>query len=264
MGIRERLKNMKSSGDRSAGPTASRPRLSVALTTYNGRRHLMAQVKSILHQLGPDDELVISDDGSTDGTIDLLLTLSSQDRRIRWVDGPRIGLIQNFANALRYCQGEIIFISDQDDVWLDDKVTRVLAAFAAHPKALLIQHDARFTDENLKPEDRTVFQWRKARRGILRNILKNSYQGCSIAIRRPLLRIALPFPKEIPMHDQWLGLLAELFGKTIFLDSVLMLYRRHGTNMTAARPGSARQQIAWRVELVKALIERWKKVRAEK
>lgn len=239
-------------------------RISVALTSFNGTRYLPQQIESILPQLGPEDELVISDDGSTDGTVEMIMDLARADRRIKLFEGPRRGLIENFANALRYCQGEIIFLSDQDDVWLADKVSRVLSTFAASPRILLVQHDARFADEHLKPGDQTVFQWRHAKRGLLANIVKNRYQGCAMAIRRSLLRAALPFPPDIPMHDQWLGLLAELTGKVVFLDEVLMLYRRHGGNMSDIRPSGLKQMLIWRMTLIRELWNRWRKIRAEK
>jgi len=85
-----------------------------------------------------------------------------------------------------------------------------------------------------------------------------------MAIRRSLLRAALPFPPGIPMHDQWLGLLAELTGKVVFLDEVLMLYRRHSENMSDIRPSSPIQMLIWRVTLVRELWNRWRKIRAEK
>lgn len=253
----------KDDQDRPAREQKRPIKVSVALTTCNGTRYLEPQILSILPQLGPDDELVISDDGSTDGTVNMIMALAGSDHRIRWFEGPRRGLIQNFTNALRYCQGDIIFLCDQDDVWLEDKVSRVLAVFARSPKILLVQHNARFADKNLKPGEKTVFQWRKAHRGILANILKNRYQGCAIAIRRSLLRIALPFPSDIPMHDQWLGLLAELFGKVVFQDEILMLYRRHDDNMSGIQHSSLFQMITWRWTIVRELYQRWMKIKSE-
>lgn len=263
MRIQENAKPMKREQHNLSSRGRHAPRLSVALTTCNGTRYLEQQIESILQQLGPDDELVISDDGSTDGTVEMIMALAEQDRRIRWFEGPRRGLIQNFAHAIRYCQGDIIFLSDQDDVWLNDKVTRVLSAFAGSPRILLVQHNARFADENLKSGTQTVFEWRHARRGMVANLLKNRYQGCAIAIRRSLVRIALPFPEGIPMHDQWLGLLAELFGKVVFLDEVLMLYRRHGDNMSEIQHSNTRQMLTWRWTIIRELITRWRKVKSE-
>jgi GT2 family glycosyltransferase len=237
--------------------------ISVALTTCNGIRYLKQQIDSVMQQLGALDELVISDDGSTDGTIELIIQLAEADRRIRWLEGPQQGLVQNFAHALRYCQGDFIFLCDQDDVWLDDKVNHIMAVFANSPKTLLIQHNARFTDEQLKPLERTVFQWRHSRRGIVTNLIKNRYQGCAMVFKRQLLRLVLPFPADIPMHDQWIGLVAELAGKVIFLDEVLMLYRRHSDNLSDTRHSGWQQMLTWRWRLIHELYERWQKIKSE-
>src|SRR5512133_2222389 len=103
--------------------------LSVAMTTCNGLPYVCEQIDSILPQLGPEDELVISDDGSTDGTRDLIDRLAWTDGRVKVLEGPRTGVIANVANALRGCKGDIVFLSDHDDVWLPDKVNQVLAVF---------------------------------------------------------------------------------------------------------------------------------------
>lgn len=238
--------------------------ISVAMTTCNGLPYVQEQIDSILPQLGLDDELVISDDGSTDGTRDLIDNLAWQDKRVRVLNGPKTGLIDNFANALRTCKGDIIFLSDHDDVWLSDKVSQVMAVFAMNKDVVLVQHNARFTDGKLTPQSLTTFEWRHSRAGLAANLLRNRYQGCAMAFRHELLYAALPFPKGIPMHDQWLGLIAETTGKVCFYDEVLMLYRRHEANMSGIQHSSWSQMYEWRRTLWRELQMRRRSLREKK
>ena len=104
-------------------------RVSVAVATYNGERYLAEQLESILDALEQNDEIVISDDGSTDDTRKVIETFQKKDSRIRLVDGPRQGVKKNFESAIRSCSGQYIFLCDQDDIWTKDKVEVVLHAF---------------------------------------------------------------------------------------------------------------------------------------
>ena len=101
-------------------------RISVAMVTYNGSRYIREQMDSILKNLKEQDEVVVSDDGSTDGTLDILAEYQEKEPRIRMIEGPRQGIKKNVEHALRHCKGEYIFLSDQDDIWTDDKVDKVL------------------------------------------------------------------------------------------------------------------------------------------
>lgn len=230
--------------------------ISVAMTTLNGLPYVREQISSILPQLAPTDELVVSDDGSTDGTLAYLEGLAWGDKRLKLLEGPGTGLIDNFANTLLHCRGDIIFLSDHDDVWLPDKIEQIKTIFALNPKVILVQHNARFTDSQLNPQALTTFAWRKVRPGLVANLLRNRYHGCTMAFRHELLYAALPFPKAIPMHDQWLGMIAETIGGVIFYDEVLSLYRRHEKTMTTGHPHSWAQMYAWRKSLWRELKQR--------
>lgn len=104
-------------------------RVSVAMAVYNGETYLKEQLDSILQQLGDNDEIVISDDGSLDHTIEIIRSYQAADHRIRFVHGPKLGIKQNIANAIGQTNGAYIFLSDQDDVWMPHKVKRVLQEF---------------------------------------------------------------------------------------------------------------------------------------
>lgn len=209
--------------------------ISVCIATYNGARYIGEQLASILKQLSAEDEVVVSDDGSTDGTIDIVRSLN--DRRIRIVDGPRRhSPTLNFERALRNAKGEYIFLADQDDVWLEGKVTRCVEELQMCD---CVVSDARVTDSLLNTTSESLFQLMHVKRGRLSNLLwRNGYTGCCMAFKREVLSKALPFPTDIPMHDIWIGNVAAFCGRLHFIDDHLLLFRRHDTTASCNGKGS--------------------------
>jgi len=215
--------------------------ISVLLAAYCGEAFIAAQVASILPQLDEQDELLISDDSPE-------MTLTFDDPRIRYVQGPRQGsTIRNVEFMLGQARGNILVLSDQDDVWLPGKLARARELLSVGRPALL-HHDAYITDERLNKTGRT-----NARPGLLRNLRKNSYTGCCMAFTRELLPYILPFPERIPMHDQWIGLRAERYGRVWFLDEPLLLWRRH-EGVQTGQGSSFWQKIARRWNMLQALV----------
>ena len=203
-------------------------RISVAMATYNGAVFIREQLDSIIANLSNDDEIIISDDGSTDDTRCIVEEYARKYPFIRLVEGPGEGVISNFEYAINICEGKYIFLADQDDVWKPDKVRKVLEAFEKQNCCLVI-HDAEVVNENLSSTIMdSFFDYRDSRPGVLANLIKNRYMGCCMAFRRELVKDILPIPKSIPMHDQWIGLVSDsLNGKSCFLQEKLLLYRRH-------------------------------------
>ena len=101
----------------------------------------------------------------------------------------------------------------------------------------------------------SFFSYKGCKPGILNNIVKNSYMGCAMAFRKELLQYVLPFPQKIPMHDQWIGLVAEKKGKVVFLPKQLLKYRRHGENATDMRHSTVRNMLKWRTQILIALMQ---------
>jgi len=203
---------------------------SVCMATYNGSSYIAEQIQSILEQLGESDELIISDDGSNDGTINIVK--SNDDPRIILVHGKGQGLIRNFENALSYAKGDIIFLTDQDDIWLKGKVNQCNKQLE-NEKVSLVVTDCKVVDSTLNTLSPSFFQLRHSGGGLLSNLTKNSYLGCCMAFKREVLERSLPFPERIPMHDWWLGLNSALIGNVVFLKTPLLLYRRHGANASS-------------------------------
>lgn len=203
--------------------------ISICLATYNGAKYLKPQIDSIIIQMGPDDELVISDDSSTDGTIELIK--SYRESRIKLLDKCSFhSPVFNFENALKAAAGDYIFLSDQDDIWLPDKIS-VMAEYLQNYDVVVSDCIVINTDESiLYPSFRDFI---KAKKGFIRNFVKNGYLGCCIAFKSQMLKYYLPFPKGIAMHDIWIGLISELFADVIFIPEKLILYRRHEGNITS-------------------------------
>lgn len=212
-------------------------RISVAMVTYNGEPYIREQMESILSQLGEPDELVISDDGSKDHTLEIIREYQAEDQRIRLFYGPGRGIKKNVEHALLKTRGNYIFLADQDDIWLPGKIKKTLEAFEKS-KAMVVIHDARvFAGEDPKNIVlESFYQFRSSRAGVWKNMVKNSYIGCCMAFRRELMELILPIPNQIEMHDQWIGILGDyVSGKSCFLAEPLLLYRRHGDNNSSMK-----------------------------
>lgn len=225
--------------------------VSIALAACNGASYLREQMDSIVQQLRAQDELIVSVDPSEDDT--LAIARSYHDPRVQVVCGPGQGVLANFEHALSLCTRDVVFLSDQDDVWLPGKRDAMAACFD-DPKVTAVVSDCRVVNAQLETEAPSFFEMHDSKPGFWNNFLRNSYIGCCMALRRSVLAEALPFPRTIPMHDQWLGLLASRKGRVVWLDQPLLLYRRHNHNASSLKPASLRQQIAWRLALAGALL----------
>ena len=223
--------------------------ISVAMAVYNGQMYLKEQIDSILRECQDADELILSIDPSTDDSESIIQSYS--DPRIRLVQGPGQGAVANFENAIRHCRNDIIFLSDQDDIWMPGKRNKVLAAF--EKETMVVLHDAIVVDDQMHCIYPSFFEHRGCRLGIPQNILKNSYIGCCMAFRKELVPVITPFPKNLPMHDQWIGLCGEKLGHNKLIHEPLLIYRRHEENASAMEHADMVQMIQWRFYLIKHL-----------
>lgn len=202
--------------------------ISVCMATYNGEKFIREQIESILSQLGTNDELIISDDGSTDDTIKIINSIC--DPRIKLFHNQgRCGFVGNFENALRNAQNDYIFLSDQDDIWKKDKVKIVLQALEDYD---LIVHDAEIIDGDGNPLGMNYYSIMHHYTNFFMNLWKTRWLGCCMAFRKEVLFYCLPFPSNIVAHDYWIGMLGMLKFQYCFLNDVLICYRRHGGNVS--------------------------------
>jgi glycosyltransferase involved in cell wall biosynthesis len=198
------------------------------MATKNGATFIEEQLASILAQLTPTDEVVISDDYSHDDTLTVIR--SFQDSRIRLLESrSEKGIAKNFEASITASHGDFIFLSDQDDIWLANKVDKMKEALNKYD---LVMSDCQVIDEEERVKEISCYRLNRSGKGVLKNLLKNSYMGCCMAFRSHLKKRALPFPSDIPMHDIWLGLIAEMYYSVHFMPDILLSYRRHGGNVS--------------------------------
>ena len=213
--------------------------ISVCMATYNGSKYIKEQLESILIQLSPEDEVIISDDGSTDDTLSIIEELHDNRIKIFCFERDKKGLesiyliTTNFENALKHATGDFIFLSDQDDVWLPNKVEVMLNYLQKYD---YVVSDCYIVDSMLNVRSNTRFY---SGSGFTRNRWKalfspTPYQGCCAGFRRKILDKVLPFPKRIQSHDRWIGYIASFFYSYIIISESLILYRRHENNISTA------------------------------
>lgn len=207
--------------------------ISVCIATYNGSPFILTQLRSILPQLGQDDEIIVSDDGSSDDTVPKVQSLN--DERIHIVKGPGLGSpIPNFENALRHAKGDYIFLSDQDDKWIDGKVRISLKPLQAGTCDCVVT-DCAVTDEALRVTHPSFYMHNHTRPNRYYNLLvKNGYIGGCMAFTRRVLNECLPFPADTPMHDLWIGNVAAFYFHVTFLPDVCSYFRRYGNNVSTS------------------------------
>jgi glycosyltransferase involved in cell wall biosynthesis len=231
-------------------------KVSVCMAVYNGADFLIPQIESILNQRRPVDELLIVDDASHDQTPSILCHV--RDSRVRVQRNVRnMGVLAAFERALRSSSGSIVFLSDQDDVWFLQKVDAVMSVFCNNPDVTLVVTDASVIDEKGTKVSDSFYSIRgNFTGGVVHNLIKNKYLGCTMAFRRRMLDYFLPIPADVPMHDMWFGLLNKLYGKVYFINEPLMAYRRHDRNASPSKRASLGTMMSWRWRLVRNITGR--------
>ncbi len=215
--------------------TSNKLRVSVCLAAYDGERFIAEQVRSILGQLSPHDELIICDDGSHDGTREIVASIVDS-RIILHSFSSNVGHVRNFERAIKIATGDLVFLSDQDDVWSSDKYLIVVDCFLKNPDVVLVHHALSTTDANGYTIDQL---WNPLQDGrqfrlfyLLRQLFKCQVFGCAVAFRRSLIDVVLPFPAKTYAHDHWLAVVAGVCGPVLFLNKPLVRYRKHDANLT--------------------------------
>lgn len=236
--------------------TGAKPqRVSIALATYNGEQFLAQQLQSFLAQTRLPDELVVGDDNSRDGTGRILAEFAATAPfpvRVA-INNPGLGPGRNFAVTIARCSGDVVFLSDQDDIWHPDKIAEMLGFMASRPGCLVALHDAALVDGEGRPLGRTMGE-QIAASGASPEI--GLIAGCCMAFDGRLARLYDP-PPATQIHDSWLTSIADAFGARAWLAKPLIDYRRHGSNvsasyMYAARPASRWDRLADRLSRARA------------
>jgi glycosyltransferase involved in cell wall biosynthesis len=205
--------------------------VSIAMAVYNGEKYIKKQLDSILNQLTKDDEIIVSYDRSTDNTLKIIDEYQLKYSQVKLYYNDYPGITGNFNNAISRCSGDYIFISDQDDIWENNKIKIMLEAFNA-TGADVICHNGK----NINAKDEIIsddfFKIYKIRNGIIMNFIRPRYSGCCMAFNRTILKKIYPIPLDIGGYDHWLGMIGEIYGKMVFIDDILIFHRIHGENVT--------------------------------
>ncbi|MDQ2698432.1 MAG: glycosyltransferase family 2 protein [Actinomycetota bacterium] len=238
-------------------PDSPRARISVALGTHNGTSYLREQLESILAQTHPVDEIVLSDDASRDGTVELAEQIIGEHRvtdaatpALVVLRNPvALGVTRNFEQALNAASGDLIALCDQDDVWHADRVERGLAALSRRPGAELVAAEARLVDDAGRPIGRTLFETLGVDDELRRRLesdaafdellKRNVVTGATMMVTRALVERASPFPASW-VHDEWLAVVASVGGGLALVAEPVIDYRQHGGNqigVTRLGPG---------------------------
>jgi hypothetical protein len=242
-------------GSRRGAVPDRRLRLSVALCTCNGERYLEEQLRSILEQSRPPDEVVICDDRSNDGSMRKVRDFAQAARfPVRVVENPsRLGSTKNFEQAIRLCEGDIIVLSDQDDLWYPTRLSMVESAFLSRPSLGLVCADADLIDEDSRPL--SVRYWKscgfgegqkkQAQRGKMLEVLlrHNIVCGAMTAFRAELRALLLPIP-EIVVHDLWISLIVSIVSEIGLLPECAIQYRKHREQQIGVLYFSLRESVA--------------------
>jgi glycosyltransferase involved in cell wall biosynthesis len=203
-------------------------KISIALATYNGSDFILPQLNSFLNQTLQPDEVVVSDDNSNDDTVSLIndFAVTAPFNVKVFVNDNTLGYAGNFNVALIQTTGDLVFLSDQDDVWFPEKLQYMVSVAVKEPNYFIYMNDALLTDSNLNSVDLTKFQQIKSA-----GFSSNSFvMGCCCAIRREFLDFVLPIPVNVKAHDNWLVEIADCFDAKLIDPTVLQFYRRHGKN----------------------------------
>ncbi len=213
--------------------------ISVAMATYNGEKFLRQQLDSVFSQTYPELEVVVTDDGSTDATL-LILQEYSKNYPLRYeVNERRLGVVKNFEKAISLCTGTYIALSDQDDVWRNDKLAISLMKMkeieSLHPDIPVLVHtDLCVVDEELGVLFDSMWKGQKTYPELYKQpeqvAIQNLVTGCTVLMNRAALKRVTPFPAEALMHDWWIAINVIKYGIIGSIPETTVYYRQHKNN----------------------------------
>lgn len=245
------------------------PLVTIVLSTFNGERYLAEQLDSICNQTYSNWHVRLRDDGSTDATPQIIAEVVRQNPKrfsLEPDSGKNLGVVASYSTLLGQAVTQYILLSDQDDVWLPNKIEATLAAMRAAEKQfgsttpLLVHTDLQVVNQRLEPVAPSFWQYRQLDpySGIQlpRLLTQNVVTGCTTMINSALAKLAAPFPNGVAMHDWWLALVASLFGQVVAVAESTMLYRQHTANSVGAIPWGWRRMCgrAGQMQLIRQVL----------
>ncbi len=214
-------------------------KIDILMATYNGEKYLAEQLDSIINQTYHNWNLLIRDDNSTDRTLEIIQDYQKKDNRIKLLKDNKgnLGIVKNFEELLKNSESEFIMFSDQDDIWIENKLDAYLkTAEKIKIKGFLLHSDAVLFNKNKSDVSTRTFISKKAEKKGLENTFFNYFvQGATILISKEIKNFILPFPKEAYLHDRYIHLISELFFERVFINQPLIYYRQHDNNQIGAK-----------------------------
>ena len=221
-------------------------KVNILMSTYNGQQFLAEQIRSIQDQSYTDWTLFIRDDGSSDNTKEILKDFERQDSRIHLIDSDKsdnLGVIKSFHKLVNHDRADYYFFSDQDDVWLPNKLELSLKEAQNYPVdlPLMVYMDLKVVNQDLEimTESMVKSQSHHANTELVQELTENTVTG-GVAMINHALAEMWQETDDILMHDWYLALLASAFGNLVFIDQPGELYRQHSDNVLGARTLSKR------------------------
>lgn len=205
------------------------PLISIILCSYNGEKYISEQIDSILNQTFTDFELIICDDQSTDVTTEIINTYSEKDARIKLhINRSNLGYVKNFEKGIKLAKGDYIALSDQDDVWVLDKIEKLYENIKNH---VLIYCDSILVNSNLQPTKKKMSSSKEmlTTNNPLNLCLMNCVSGHALLFKKELTQHIFPFPSQVP-HDWWIAFIASIYGGIVYFNEALIKYRIHDDN----------------------------------
>ena len=225
-----------------------RPLIDILLATWNGEQYLAEQIDSVLAQTWTDWRLLARDDGSSDGTVEILKQYESKyPERIHIIRDSKanLGASGNFSVLMEHSDADYLMFCDQDDVWLPEKIEILMGAMAelenecGQDMPLLVHSDLTVVDDRLQPIAPSFWHYQqlnpKKGRFLNRLLIQNVVTGCALLMNRRTKELALPVPTDARMHDWWIALVAAAFGRISYVQNPLVKYRQHGGNKLGAK-----------------------------
>lgn len=219
------------------------PKIEILMATYNGEKYVGEQIDSIIHQTYENWKLLIRDDNSTDKTLEILKEYEKKDKRIKVIEDKKgnLGFVKNFEELLNCSTEEWVMFSDQDDYWVENKIEKYIATLNMNHndifgRPVLVHSNSFICDDNLK-----IIENEFINSNIASKYNEDSYyfayfvQGSTVLINREIIDLALPFSKNVTVHDRYFHLLAEFLGKRVFINESLIKYRQHSNNKIGAK-----------------------------
>lgn len=234
--------------------------VAILLSTYNSGCYLADQIKSIFSQTYKNWKLYIRDDGSTDGTVNLIEKYANQDDRIEFINSnsiKNIGVIKSFFYLLNRSDADFYMFCDQDDVWLNNKVEISVKAILekGQPEIPVLVHtDLKVVDKDLNVISNSFIKRQRLKKtNKLSNLLvQNNVTGCTVLINNKLKKLLATIPNGVMMHDWWMALVATSLGKVFFIDQPTILYRQHGNNAVGSRNIIQKVFLGYRLRTIKS------------